>query len=888
MLAKGDRLDRYEIVELLGRGGMGEVYRAYDARLDRHVALKIVRDDAGGAPATDRHARLLREARAVAALSHPNVLAVHDAGEASEPESMRGTTFIAMELVVGESLRARVGDDTVPIATRIAWMQDVARGLSAAHSIGVIHRDVKPENVMIGYDGVVKVLDFGIARRAATPVDTAAIHSMPTARTDTPVIEGDTDTVGRAGTLAYMAPEQLRAEPVRAAVDQFAWAVVAYELLTGASPWGPGLDSVALIAQILTHLPRPAADVDGRIPGNVSAVIERAMSKRSEDRFASMDALVEAISPGKPSRSRRRLLRIAIGLLAGAGTAAAAVLAVQHGVPPRAAGAPTSTPAVRVAASSAPPPVLAGRRRLVAPPHGDMIDSAVFAPDGDRFVYSDAHGFWVQALSGGAPSPLGIELGPAEKARFVALNNEGLVTWRVTLDGAPPKRLGNLSGYPSPSPDGNHLALCNSDRRLELDSIEGVTQQVMPEVCSVLAWSPDGRHIAVRYHDSLRVVSVDGAHSEQLLKEPAMASNVGATAVAWPEAGHIDLFECAPDSDDSVLREVPVDAEGRLAGAPRDLMTVPAIDVGSLSFAGNRLLANLVHEQIDVYAGMFAPNGRSLASDPVRVSTSDTRDRWPQWLPDGRVAYYSEKVGGRPVGAIYARAIGRGDAEPIVPPPVAASPFLALRGGRFLVRRPTNGDGGAPALRFDEVVTRFMLVGDGDERELFRGSLASVNVRCAGDDPHRCIVGRVDHRMLALSRVDLLSGEEGPVFARLPVKGDWWFDVSPDASTIVVTNEDDKLTVMTQKGSHSFTTTPSMSALQSPTFAPDGRSVLVSGIGFSDSVYAVGRFDLEGRGTPIVTTASDWLASPAVSGDGRWLAFDKMVLDEDVWLFELE
>jgi hypothetical protein len=138
----------------------------------------------------------------------------------------------------------------------------------------------------------------------------------------------------------------------------------------------------------------------------------------------------------------------------------------------------------------------------------------------------------------------------------------------------------------------------------------------------------------------------------------------------------------------------------------------------------------------------------------------------------------------------------------------------------------------------------------------------------AGDDPHRCIVGRVDHRMLALARVDLLSGEEGPVFARLPVKGDW-FDVSPDASTIVVTTEDDKLTVMTEKGSRSFTTTPSVSALQSPTFAPDGRSVLVSGIGFSDSVYAVGRFDLEGRGTPIVTTASDWLASPAVSGDAH-------------------
>ena len=159
---EGETFDRYRIEAVLGEGGMGVVYRAFDPRLNRRVALKVVRaqrSDDDLETSTGATARLLREARLAASLDHPNAVAIFDLG------AVNGEAFIAMELVSGRPLREWIGDASVPLATRLRWVFDVARVLAAAHKAGLVHRDVKPENVMIRDDGDVKVLDFGIARR---------------------------------------------------------------------------------------------------------------------------------------------------------------------------------------------------------------------------------------------------------------------------------------------------------------------------------------------------------------------------------------------------------------------------------------------------------------------------------------------------------------------------------------------------------------------------------------------------------------------------------------------------------------------------------------------------------------------------------------------------
>jgi serine/threonine-protein kinase len=281
----GDRFGRYVIEGLLGAGGMGEVYRAYDEVLHRRVALKVLRADREGIDDAGAGVRrVLREARMAASLDHPNVVAIHDVGE------HEGTSFLVMELVNGRSLRTLVGAD-VASSERLRWLADAARALAAAHRAGLVHRDVKPENVLLRDDGVIKVLDFGIARATVLGASHAAAGPVPTGVSPAAWTGGARDGESSvAGTPAYMAPEQIRGESLDARVDQFAWGVMAYELLTGHLPWT--CDAATLLTAVLTQAPPPLDPSSMGVTPAVTLSISRAMRKRREERFASMEELL--------------------------------------------------------------------------------------------------------------------------------------------------------------------------------------------------------------------------------------------------------------------------------------------------------------------------------------------------------------------------------------------------------------------------------------------------------------------------------------------------------------------------------------------------------------------------------------------------------------------
>ena len=291
MLKTGDSFERYSIEAPIGQGGMGTVYRAFDGRLGRRVALKVISDPAAGPEA---NARLVREARAAAALDHPNAVSIFDVGEAG------GTPYIVMELVSGETLRGAVEAGKAPLATRLEWLISVARALEAAHRRGLVHRDIKPENVMVRNDGVVKVLDFGIARRATGSID-------PHAGTESDAIATLTVAGVRLGTPIYMAPEQIRDQAFDGRADQFAWGVLAFELLSGKPPWRGLSDAFAVVASILTDEADGAALDKAGVPAGVREVILRALSKRPEARFPTMDDLLRALTAamqGDPAPAR--------------------------------------------------------------------------------------------------------------------------------------------------------------------------------------------------------------------------------------------------------------------------------------------------------------------------------------------------------------------------------------------------------------------------------------------------------------------------------------------------------------------------------------------------------------------------------------------------------
>ena len=240
-LPRGSLFNRYRIEEAIGEGGMGRVYRAFDTRLGRMVSLKVLR----ASDNAEHDARLQREARAAAALNHPNAVSIFDVGESVLGDER--VRFIAMELIDGRDLRSLSLDPNVPSIQRIRWLADVARALAAAHRAGLVHRDVKPENAMVRSDGVVKVLDFGLARRLTPGDEGEPAAASPRAATQPLATVTERGIV--VGTPVYMSPEQLRGDAVDGRADQFAWAVMAYELLAGRLPWKNTGEPVHLIAE---------------------------------------------------------------------------------------------------------------------------------------------------------------------------------------------------------------------------------------------------------------------------------------------------------------------------------------------------------------------------------------------------------------------------------------------------------------------------------------------------------------------------------------------------------------------------------------------------------------------------------------------------------------
>ncbi|MBK8255316.1 MAG: pentapeptide repeat-containing protein [Polyangiaceae bacterium] len=280
-LSRGAALGRYQVEDFLGEGGMGRIYRALDTRLGRRVALKVLLTTEPGQTGGTRTARLEREARAAALIESPFAVSVFDVGEVD------GLSFIAMELVTGKTLSNYVGALQPGWPMRVRWLSQVASALAAAHRVGIIHRDIKPENIMIRDDGTAKVLDFGIARRA---VGTGETRSGPLEFVATITVEGSP-----VGTPLYMAPEQLRGDTLDGRTDQFAWAVTAYELLTGRQAWKGS--AFAALARILTDEPLQVRALQPRIPEGVAQVIHRALAKQPSARFPNMEAIVAELAP---------------------------------------------------------------------------------------------------------------------------------------------------------------------------------------------------------------------------------------------------------------------------------------------------------------------------------------------------------------------------------------------------------------------------------------------------------------------------------------------------------------------------------------------------------------------------------------------------------------
>jgi len=272
MLIAGNRLGPYEILAPIGAGGMGEVYRAHDTRLDRDVAIKVLPE--AFARDEDRMRRFEQEARAVATLNHPNVLAVYDVG------SQDGVRYLVSELLLGESLRQRLRQGPLPARKTVEYARQIAAGLAAAHEKRLVHRDLKPDNVFLTASGQVKILDFGLAKVYATA------SSEATSDGSTVTVTNGTSPGVVMGTTGYMAPEQVRAEAVDHRADIFSLGATIYEMLTGNRAF-QGETAVETLNAILKEDPPDLEGGSSRIPPALAHVVRHCLEKRAADRFQS-------------------------------------------------------------------------------------------------------------------------------------------------------------------------------------------------------------------------------------------------------------------------------------------------------------------------------------------------------------------------------------------------------------------------------------------------------------------------------------------------------------------------------------------------------------------------------------------------------------------------
>ena len=450
----GRTIAHFEIVDRLGEGGMGAVYKARDRHLDRDVALKVLLPETLANP--DRRRRFVQEAKAASALNHPNIIHIYDIDEAG------GELYIAMEYVSGKTLDQAIARQGLPLQEALGYAVPMVNALAKAHSAGIIHRDLKPSNVMITGDRNIKVLDFGLAKLMEDGANEAG---------STRTVEG---TV--LGTAAYMSPEQAEGKAVDARSDIFSFGALLYEMLTGKRAFG-GESRMATISAVLRDEPKPPSEIRAGVPRELERIIARCLRKDPGRRFQHMEDLRVALEEVKEESEDGRWDVRGVPAVAGRAprwvwlAAALTVAGLSAGVLWRFTG-------------------LAGNRLLpglvdtvqVTTTPGLAI-GASFSPDGKRIVFSSNREGWFEIWM----QPVGT--GGAEQ--------------QFTMDG-------QQNTDPAWSPDGKWIAYHSVARHgIWLKPVDGGPSRRVTEFGSAPAWSPDGRQLAFRSYEPSSLAASD-------------------------------------------------------------------------------------------------------------------------------------------------------------------------------------------------------------------------------------------------------------------------------------------------------------------------------------------------------------------------------------------
>jgi len=805
-LASGTRLGPYEIVDRLGAGGMGEVYRARDTRLGRDVAVKAISGDMS----EERLARFEAEARAASALSHPSIVTIHEVGREED------TPFIVMELVDGRTLRDVLYTGPLPPRRAVALAAQLADALARAHEAGIVHRDLKPENVMVTRDGLPKILDFGLAK-----IDQREENGAD--RRDRTVTDEETREGAVVGTSGYMSPEQASGQPVDFRSDQFSFGAVFYEMLTGKRAFH-GPSRAETLAAIIRDEPEPLAAAAPRVPVPLRWIVERCLAKLPEERYASTRDLARDLqgardhfsqiegdpSPLAPaSRGRRRLW-----LSWGVALAAAALVASAY-----------------LFGSGARDRDLPSFRRLTF--RDGTVWTARMAADGQTIVYGAAwNGTPIQIYSTRpeipesvaltlppanvlAISPAGemaISLGARPAGPFLTVGTLA----RSTLAGGGAREILESVQAADWAADGTSLVVLRTvDGRSRIEFPMGKTVVEVPSgYLSHPRVSPDGNLVAYLEHpmrgdDGGSVVVVDREGKRRVLS----AGWITVRGLAWSPDGREVWFTAAAGGGSRALHAV------NLSGRRRLVLRAPgALTLHDISREGRVLVARESSKEGIVGLPPGADRERDLSwhdwSRPVDLTADGTAVLFDETGEGGGSGYavYLRTTDGAP-------AVRLGDGHAL-----ALSPD-----GKWALSTPHR----TPA----ELV--LLPTGAGEPRRIATGNFANILRAAWSPGGESLLVGANEPGRGA--RLYVQSARGGDVRPVTPEGTGAAWAVSPDGTRVAASDADQRLMLYDLEGGEPSAIPGTEPGDVPVRFTPDGRSlyVLVRGEGARGEIHSV-------------------------------------------------